>query len=470
MTKSPHCRGHFEGKGMKLPQVRDSREEIALYRAQIIGQVAHMDLAHGDLCFALVELSKQRFRPPQSRTTRTYSVPTLQRWYYHYRQGGLEALKPKQRKDAGHGKQLPKALVELLLDIRREHPSASAMLIRDTLIADGRLDAEAISVSTLRRIYAEHDLPRLARDKTPEDQTQRLRWQAAHPNALWHGDVCHGTQITTLDGKKINLRIHGLLDDASRTIIALEAHASEKEVDMLGVFTRAIQRHGCPDAIYLDNGSTYRGEALSIACGRLEIGLIHAKPYDPQARGKMERFWRTLRGRCLDHLTGVNSLHDVNVRLHAFVDAYYHPKPHAGLLGKSPQEVWDAHWRAHPEGPQRADEARLRGAMTVRKKRRVRNDSTLSHLGKDWEIRRGFFAKKLVTVAHCPLDSPVIPWVEADDVIIALHAVRPVSNSHRERQKPPVNPPKKNVDFNPPQVLLDKHFGRLPSQISKEKS
>ena len=43
----------------------------------------------------------------------------------------------------------------------------------------------------------------------------------------------------------------------------------------------------------------YRGEVLITVCHRLGIVLLHAKPYDPQARGKMERFWRTLREQVL---------------------------------------------------------------------------------------------------------------------------------------------------------------------------
>ena len=49
-----------------------------------------------------------------------------------------------------------------------------------------------------------------------------------------------------------------------------------------------MNRHGRPDALYLDNGSTYRGHALETACARLGITLLHAKPYDPQARGPIK--------------------------------------------------------------------------------------------------------------------------------------------------------------------------------------
>jgi len=453
---------HHDGDEMTHFEPGDYREELALFRAQIIGPLIHSVQVRGDLRRELVRLSQQRFRPPRSKATRTYAVPTLQRWYYQYRNGGLEALKPKRRSDIGHGQDLPGELHRLLLDIRSEYPSVAATVIRNTLVADGRLAPGTLSVSTLRRIYAQHDLVRRPRGKTHEDATQRLRWQAAHPNALWHGDVCHGTDIVTPKGKTITLRIHGLLDDASRKIIALEAHATEKEVDMIGLFTRAIQRHGCPDAMYLDNGATYRGEALAMACGRLQVSLLHAKPYDPQARGKMERFWRTLREGCLDHLTGVTSLHDVNVRLWAFVDSHYAVRPHAGLLGKSPREVWEAHWRTHPDGLRRAKDDDLRRAMTVCSRRRVRQDATLSHLGKTWELRRGFFAGKNVTVKHCLLDTPVVPWVEANNRIYDLHPVDPVANANRGRNKS-AKRVRKEVAFDPATALLDQQMGRVPA-------
>jgi transposase InsO family protein len=81
------------------------------------------------------------------------------------------------------------------------------------------------------------------------------------------------------------------MDDASRYVVALEAHHTEREADMLGLLYATVRRTGAPDGMYLDNGATYSGEALRIAYERLDITLIHAKPYDAPARGKMERLY-----------------------------------------------------------------------------------------------------------------------------------------------------------------------------------
>ena len=121
---------------------------------------------------------------------------------------------------------------------------------------------------------------------------------------------------------------------------------TEREDDMLDLMLGALRRHGAPDAMYLDNGATYRGDVLRLACERLGITLIHARPYDAAARGKMERFWRTLREGCLDHLGTMTSLHDVQARLLAFLDGHYHQTPHGGLFGKSPADVWSTATRS----------------------------------------------------------------------------------------------------------------------------
>ena len=443
---------------MDTIEPRDRGEEIAVFRAGIIGSLAHAELRRGELKRRLRELSTRKFRPPGSDRTRTYGVSTLQRWYYAYKNGGLEALRPKERADKGHGRELTDELKELLLDIGREFPTVPVTVIRDTLILDGRMDADAASESTIQRMYREHGLSRRAVQR--DDGAQRLRWEAAHPGALWHGDVCHGPSIL-IDGGKKPLRIHALMDDASRYVVALEAHHTEREIDMIRMLADTLRKHPRPDALYLDNGSTYRGEALSVACTRMQLGLIHARPYDPQARGKMERFWRTLRGRCLDHLSGCASLHDVNVRLSSFLDSYYHRREHASLMGKTPREVWTSWWADHDAIE--IDEEKLREALTVRKGRRVRKDSTIGHGGVDWEVDGVFLSSSVVTVAHCLLDSPPRPWLEHEGRRIDLHPVEPKKNASRQR-RPRKEPTSKSLDFDPATTLLDRTVGRKPEE------
>lgn len=431
-------------------------EAVAIFRATVLGPVMHRELARGALAAELRTLSAQRFRPPDADSTRTYSVPTLERWLYAYRTDGLAGLRPEPRSDRGFAQELPAELRELLLDIRRECPSASVSLILGTLIDEGRLDKGQVSEPTVRRLYAAAGLPRQA-GRPDAGAKARLRWVAARPGALWHGDVCHIPQCH-VGGRTMPIRIHGMLDDASRYVVALEAHPTEKEVDMLGMLVDALRRHGKPDLLYLDNGSTYRGQILQTACTRLGITLLHAKPYDPQARGKMERFWRTLREGCLNFLGDVASLEDINLRLQAFLDKRYHKAPHGGLTGKSPAKVY----AQKPAGEGAIDEKALRTALTVRSRRRVSGDNVISIDGVAWELDQGYLARQTVTVAACFAASDEAPWVEHEGKRLPLHPLDPVKNARRKR--PPRGGPaaataQRPVDFDPMRALLKRGGG-----------
>lgn len=439
---------------------RDHAEAVALFRSQLIGPLVTARLEHGELRNELRRLSHVRHVPPGAVRSRTFGVSTLERWLYEYRHGGLEALRPRRRSDAGHARALTEAQRELLCDIRREHPSASAELIVRTLELDGRLEAGRVSASTVRRLFRANGLPRLPR-KAQYDRAARRRWQAERAGQLWHADVCHGPTLH-LDGRRTPLRIHAILDDASRYVVALSVCSTEREVEMLELTTRALRRWGgAPSTLYLDNGSTYSGEMLATACARLKVSLVHARPHDPQARGKMERFWRTLRDGCLDHLGQVGRLHDVQVRLLAWLDGHYHRAPHAGLMGRTPETAWtDRELHA-------VDDAQVSAAMTAHGRRRVRRDGTLSVGGVDWETDQGFLAGRLVRIERNlaePTEPPVLVYEGRRH---PLKYVDAEANGRSRRSFTP-KPGIDAVAFDPTGALLDQMFGRLPNGGANE--
>jgi putative transposase len=423
-------------------------EEVAVFRHGLIGQIALRSLTHGERTALLRGLSAQRVRPPGCDTTRCYSIPTLERWLYKFKRGGLEALVPNARADKGRGRDLDPAVRDLLCDIRREHPEVSVTLIVRTLRADGRIGPE-VTVCTVRRMFAERGLVRCL-DVDGNDGhggKTRLRWQAERPSALWHGDVCHGPTLT-LSGRHVPVRVHAMLDDASRFGLALRVSNNEREETMLNLLAQALMEHGKPDAIYLDNGSTYRGEILRLVCSRLGITLLHAKPYDAPARGKMERFWRRLREEALSHIGQVASLADVEQKLRTWLTRFYQDAPHAGILGRAPAAVF-------AEGSKvRVTEEELRNAMTVRARRRVRRDSTLSVGGVVYEVPLGYLAGQIVTVATSLFDGGS-PTLDLDGKHVPLLVVDPTANSKRPRpaKRPAPDRAARPVDFNPGRTL-----------------
>lgn len=430
---------------------RDHAEEVALFRAQVLGPVLNRDLQRGELLAELRVLATRRFRPPRADRSRTFAVPTLLRWHRRYRKHGLEGLRPASRR-LGDALSLTDKERELVLEIRRQNPSVPANLILETLELDGRLDAGRVSAQTVRRLYRRHALPRLTKARANRPTGERRRWEASYVGELWHADVCHGPTLVVGD-RRIPIRVHALMDDKSRYVIALRVFNHEREVAMLDLLLEAIRLYGAPKRLYLDNGSTYRGEALETACGRLGITLGHASPHDPQARGKMERFWRTMREGCMTHMGRQDSTHAVQVRLLAWLGERYHKAAHAGLLGRSPASAW-----ANRKLTVRSEE-NLTDALTVRESRRIRQDCTLSIGNVDWEVSEGFLAGRKITVARTLADPQRAPWIEHDDRIYRLRPVDPVANGKMRRRRPP-KPGIDAVDFDPIDVLLDHVMGR----------
>lgn len=436
---------------------KDTSEGVAIFRAQVIGPLlTRAFTSHGELAEAIRVLARHRHLPPGASATRFYSEATLERWYYRFKRRGLAGLSPKRRSDMGHARELTDAQRELLCAVRREHPTTSAALILRTLETDGRLAKGAVSLSTVNRLFRSQGLDKVT--LRVADGRLRLRWQADRADALWHADVCHGPAMK-IAGRTVPLRIHAILDDHSRYIVAIAATPSEREVEMLALLVKAMRSTGRrPEALYLDNGSTYTGEVLATVCSRLSIGLLHATPHDPQARGKMERFWRTLRQGCLDHLGTPASLHDVQVRLLAFLAKHYHVAPHASLMGKGPAEVYET----APRYEEKVDDVALGDALTVHGRRRVRRDGTLEVGGTTFETHTGFLAGRVVLVGRTLLDPTADPWIEHEGQRYLLGRVDAEENARRKRQGPCSNRPRRGLDvpFDPPGALLDALLAR----------
>jgi transposase InsO family protein len=452
-------------KSLPPPSAIDDIEEFALHRLQVIGALLGRDFEHGELRAELRKLAVVRWRPPAAANTRTYSIPTLERWYYAYLAGGLAGLRYQQRSDKGRGRALTWEQQQLLLDIRSDHPTASASTIIDCLVRSGTVDAGVLTVSTVNRFFSANGVPRRARNGTVAAEGHRLRWEAQRPGLLWHSDVCHGPTLTSSNGQTHPIRIHAILDDASRHVVALEVHTREREEEMLGLFARALLRTGKPQTLYLDNGATYSGEGLKTVCARLGVKLVHAAPYDPQARGKMERFWRTLREQCLDFISATGTPHDVQVRLNAWLDERYCTTPHSGLFGMSPRQVWQQDNTSVP-----VTSTELKEAFWTCIQRKVRNDSTLSIDGVTYQVDAGYLAGKQVDIVFFlpPLDVDYPPHVRFEDRLLPLHAVSPKQNDGvaRHPSAPTPQPRQPRPDLNPADVLLNDAAGRLKKRSS----
>ncbi len=428
----------------KLPEP-SHREQVALFRHGVVGDLLARELSRGELRSELLSRARQRYRPPGANRSRRYHFKTLQRWYYEAKRDLVGGLLPVSRA-RGFALAVTEAQRDLLLDMRREHPSAAAELLLSEAVRHGALAEKALSLSTLRRLYTDAGLPRQSKRRADRGDSQRRRWQAAHPGDMWHSDVCH-----VKPGPRLFL-VHGFLDDTSRFVPALVARTTEREQDLLEVFLGALLRNPPPRMLYVDNGAGYRGNVLALVCKRLDIRLVHAAPYSPEARGKMERFWRTMRQRCTDHLSSDVSLHDVNQALWAWLDTDYSRHPHGGLMGQTPRRFYREKLPAQrvPLTPKQ-----LARALEVELTRQVRRDSTFDVDGVVYEVAGRHLAGKRITVTCDGLTGKLLraTWQNKD---LRFGRCDAVGNRGRRRPTPEVESTSADTPFDPIAALLAK--------------
>jgi putative transposase len=165
------------------------------------------------------------------------------------------------------------------------------------------------------------------------------RFEAERCNEIWTGDALHGPVIA---GRKTYL--FAFIDDRSRAVMAARFGFSEDTVRLAAALRPALASRGVPESVYVDNGSAFVDSWLLRACASLGIKLVHSTPGRPQGRGKIERFFRTVRDQFLVEITeeaaaGISGLAGLNRLFTAWTETVYHPAAHSET-GAPPLRRW----------------------------------------------------------------------------------------------------------------------------------
>jgi len=252
-------------------------------------------------------------------------------------------------------------------------------------------------------------------------------------------DVMHGPRVQVGDRTKRKTYLIAFIDDATRVIPSAAFALSENTQAFLPVLQQAILRRGYSERLYVDNGAAYRSHHLALICAKLGITLIHARPYRPQGKGKMERWFLTLRSQLLTRLTAedTRSLEALNRRLWAWVEGEYHNSPHRGLDRQTPLERW-AQTAQEVRFPE--PELDLNDLFLFEAVRKVQKDRTVSLNGVIYEVDAALVGER-VTLRYDPADVPGHPvqvWHDHQHIQLA----KPVdlyANCFVKRQRPSYN-------------------------------
>jgi len=168
--------------------------------------------------------------------------------------------------------------------------------------------------------------------------------------------------------------------------------------------------------LYTDNGSSFVSNQTKRILDILGITLSHSKPGRPQGRGKVERYFRTVRDQFVRPLEidEIKNLDDLNARFHTWVECEYHRSPHRGLKGYiTPLDAWLA--KAHHIKPINTA-FDLDNVFLHMLTRKVYKDSTFTLHGILFEVP-SILAGKRITVyfdPHSPVTRIMIKYAGKD--------------------------------------------------------
>lgn len=361
-------------------------EQIGLLRHSIISPVL---LETGRAQMVHFRCMSQRDWDVPGRGIRRFSPTAMKGWLYRYRKLGFPGITPKIRKDRGQSHALNSEMKNQIRGLRQENLDRSVVNFYDLCLNEKILGDPPVCIDTLRRFLKSENLYKV-RTAVP-----RKKFEMNYFGELWTCDFMHGPRVLEEPGGKRRRKaiLLAIIDDHSRMIVGYEFGFLENTQLIEVVFKDAILNYGQVDRLYCDNGSSFSSHYLSRVCAHLGIGLVHSKPYDSPSRGKIERFFRTVRSGFLVQINPEDmDLKSLNDAFNLWVRDKYHHAHHGGIYTR-PIDRYQQSIREFPR--KRVTEEILDEFFLVSVNRTVAKDCTVSLNSIEYEVPPQFIGKRV---------------------------------------------------------------------------
>lgn len=370
-------------------------EEIALGRYKIIAPIVAAMEEKVDAA-KLVQLKKEACE--QNGISRR----TLGRWLDAYFEKGFEGIKPAGRSSSRPGA-IPETLIEEAILLRREVPSRSVPQIIEILEMEGKAPEGMLKRTTLQDKLQERGYSARQMKMYRHGGLAARRFQRRERGDMWQADIKYGPFLT-IDGERRQIFLVCFLDDATRYVVHGEFYDSLDQAIVEDCFRKAILKEGVPRRVYFDQGGQFRNKWMERACAILGIKLLYAKPYSPEAKGKVERFNRTAES-FMDEaaLESCKSLGEYNKFFAVWLAECYHAREHGSLGGKSPELAY----RSSKTPLKFAPPEVVASAFMRVERRKVDKSGCISFKGKKYEAS-ALLAGRKVDVAYDPGDTETL--------------------------------------------------------------
>ena len=369
----------------------EQKMEVATFRFGVIHDfISGAHLEFGEQERLLKEKCKRRWPIPHS--TRTHLArSTILRWIKRYRgsNGKLTSLYPFDRSDRGVSRGIDEETALALISLRKEMPKSTVPYLIETMDKRGLISpGVGLNLSKVYRFLHGQDLMN-PEQRPPQD---RRKFEAELPNDLWQSDAMHGPRVE-VEGLMRKSYLLAFIDDHSRLVPHGQFYLSEGINSYIDALEQALLIRGLPRKLYVDNGPAFRSKHLEYVTASLGTALIHSSPYKPQGRGKIERFFRTVRTQFLQGYKG-NTLLELNEAFDLWLNEIYHQRKHSST-GQSPFERFTAHMECLRPAP-----TDLRDYFRKHARRRVAKDRTITLNGKLYEAPVGLIGKQVILLFH----------------------------------------------------------------------
>lgn len=369
----------------------NEKMQVAVFRFSVIGDiVTGIGMSRAERRRLMREKCARKWQIPFSEKTRI-SQGTIQRWCRVYRnsRGDLKSLYPKDRCDQGKARVMDEDTCLALVELRLKMPTLTVpQLIEQMNRLKRATPGIVLNNSTVYRFLHQQNLmgPQM---KNPVD---RRKFEAELPNDLWQSDVMHGPKVD-VDGKMRKTYLIAIIDDHSRLIVHARFYLSEKLASYLTAFENAIAARGLPRKLYVDNGAAFRSKHLEYIAAALSISLIHAKPYTPEGKGKIERWFKTVRCSFLPLFKGAG-VYQLNEALLRWINDSYHKRIHSAT-GQTPFERFTTNMHCLRSSP-----ADLKDYFRKVARRTVSKDRSVTLNGRLYEAPVALIGKRVELLYH----------------------------------------------------------------------
>jgi len=292
------------------------------------------------------ELTKRQMDIPYSQKG-YLSRSTIYRWLHEYRISSdqSQSLLDKERSDRGEFRALNHDQKDALIAWRSENRYRTVANLRDELLAYPQLsDVRVPSESTIARFLQSVNLDRktMGASEDPSKKRIRLPFEAEYPQQIWQIDT-KGPKLEVIDQDTGELKIAKpvvIIDDCSRYILIASYVLEETEHVVMQLLRVVVSVYGIPETLYADRGGPYVGHSLSRAMTLIGCKILHTKPRDPSAKGKVEKAMPILSNHLESELMLLNRkypLEEVNEYAQALISQDYQKKRHS-VTGQTPEE------------------------------------------------------------------------------------------------------------------------------------